>query len=228
MNKNRKRNATWFNPPYSLSVRTNVGKEFLKLVDNSFPPSNPLHKLFNRQTVKLGYKCMPNMKTEVARHNNKVLQEDQLQAAIPACKFEGGPPNCPVGGDCQKTGVVYQASVEEKQTGKVETYTGLTNRKFMKRWTEHEGDFEKTENRTKTMLSSHIWELKDRGADFSVKWKILERAPSFNPVKKKCLLCLKEKYYIMYKPEGSTLNKRSEIFNTCRHRTQSLLAKAKV
>ena len=80
-NINRKRNITWFNPPYSLSVKTNVGKEFLKLVDRSFPPDNPLHKLFNRQTVKLGYKCMPNMKTEVSRHNSKVLKEDQLQVA---------------------------------------------------------------------------------------------------------------------------------------------------
>ena len=33
-NKNRKRNITWFNPPYSLSAKNNVGKEFLKLVDN--------------------------------------------------------------------------------------------------------------------------------------------------------------------------------------------------
>ena len=115
--------AIWFNPPYSLNVKTNVGKEFLKLVDKAFPPDNPLHKIFNRQTVKVGYMCMPNMKTEVARHNNQVLREDQPQAAIPACKCEGGPPNCPVMGDCQKSGVVYQASVEEKQTGKVETYT---------------------------------------------------------------------------------------------------------
>ena len=171
---------------------------------------------------------MPNMKTEVARHNNQVLREDQPQAAIPACKCEGGPPNCPVMGDCQKSGVVYQASVEEKQTGKIETYTGLTCRKFKTRWKEHENDFEKPGNRTETKLSSHIWDLKDRGADFSVKWKILNRAPPYNPVRKKCLLCLKEKFYIMYRPEGSTLNKRSEIFNTCRHRTQSLLEKVKV
>ena len=89
---------------------------------------------------------MPNMKTEVARHNNKVLREEQLQAATPACICEGGPSYCPVGGDCQKTGVVYQASVEEKQCGKVETYTGLTCRKFKRRWTEHEGDFDKKKN----------------------------------------------------------------------------------
>ena len=33
----RKRNVTWFNPPFSENVTTNVGQKFLKLVDNSFP-----------------------------------------------------------------------------------------------------------------------------------------------------------------------------------------------
>ena len=42
--KNRKRCVCWFNPPFSLNVKTNVGKEFLKLLDRSFPPSNPLVK----------------------------------------------------------------------------------------------------------------------------------------------------------------------------------------
>ena len=74
---NRKCPVTWFNPTFSLSVKTNVGKEFLDLLDRSFPPDNPLSKLFNRHTVKVSYKCMPNMATatSIARHNSKVLSE---------------------------------------------------------------------------------------------------------------------------------------------------------
>ena len=34
---NRRRKITWFNPPYSMDVETNVGKEFLKLLDLHFP-----------------------------------------------------------------------------------------------------------------------------------------------------------------------------------------------
>ena len=110
---------------------------------------------------------------------------------------------------------------------KTETYTGLTGRKFIDRWKEHQKDFEKPENRTSTMLSSHVWDLNDRGVNFTISWKILDRGPSYNPVSKKCILCLKEKYFIMYHRESSTLNKRSEVFNTCRHRKASLLSKAK-
>ena len=51
--KNRKKNTTWFNPPYSMNVKTNIGKEFLKLVDTAFPHGNPLRKLFTWQTLKI-------------------------------------------------------------------------------------------------------------------------------------------------------------------------------
>ena len=66
-----------------------------------------------------------------------------------------------------------------------------------------------------------------REESWKIKWEIMDRAPTFNPVNRKCRLCLKEIYYIMFKPESATLNKRKELFNTCRHRTQKLLSKFK-
>ena len=53
MTRTRSRNIIWFNPPYSTNVRTNVGRNFLSLVDKHFPSSNPLHKIFNRNSVKV-------------------------------------------------------------------------------------------------------------------------------------------------------------------------------
>ena len=204
-----------------------MGKEFLRLLDRSFPPSNTLSKLFTRQTVKIGYKCMPNMAAAVSRHNAKVLSESTQTLQPSGCSCDGGAASCPIQGECEKTGVVYQASVVENQSGKTETYTGLTGRKFKQRWKEHNTDFDKPENRSNTKLSSHIWELKDKGVGFKINWSILDRAPPYNPISKKCLLCLKEKFFIKYQPTRSTLNKRNEVFNTCRHRTKSLLSKVK-
>ena len=156
-----------------------------------------------------------------------MLSEDTNPPQPPGCKCDGGTVSCPVQGRCRLTGVVYRATIRESSSGKTETYTGLTGRKFIDRWKEHQKDFEKPENRTSTMLSSHVWDLNDRGVNFTISWKILDRGPSYNPVSKKCILCLKEKYFIMYHRESSTLNKRSEVFNTCRHRKASLLSKAK-
>ena len=68
----RSRKITWFNPPFSLSVSTKIGEKFLKLVDKCFPSNHPLAKIIKRNTVKISYKCMPNMKHEIAKHNQQV------------------------------------------------------------------------------------------------------------------------------------------------------------
>ena len=68
--------------------------------------------------------------------------------------------------------------------------------------------------------------LKDKGSPFTITWQILSRASSFNPSSGLCRLCLKEKFYIMFKPATATLNKRNEIYASCRHRTSKLLAKS--
>ena len=68
------RRVTWFNPPYSPDVATNVAKEFLELVDQHFPPGNPLHSVCNRSTIKVSYSCLPNMGSIIARHNSKILR----------------------------------------------------------------------------------------------------------------------------------------------------------
>ena len=59
--RNRQRNIIWFNPPFSKNVKTNIARSFLKLVDTHFPIGNKLHKIFNRNTVKVSYSCMSNV-----------------------------------------------------------------------------------------------------------------------------------------------------------------------
>ena len=118
-------------------------------------------------------------------------------------------------------------SVTETKSGKVETYAGLTCRTFKTRFNEHNNNMNNPGDRSKSKLSAHIWDLKDKGVNYEVKWKLLDRAPVFNPITKKCRLCLKEKFWIMYRKDSSSLNKRNEVFNTCRHRTQGLLANVK-
>ena len=57
----RKRKIIWFNPPYSMNVRTNIGKTFLKLMRKHFPNGNPFHKIFDKNTLNVSYSCMGNM-----------------------------------------------------------------------------------------------------------------------------------------------------------------------
>ena len=66
---------TWYNPPSNSSVKTNLGRKFLNIVDKCFPKNHPLHKIFNRHTLKLSYSCMPNMKSIIASHNKTLLSD---------------------------------------------------------------------------------------------------------------------------------------------------------
>ena len=79
-----------------------------------------------------------------------------------------------------------------------------------------------------TQLSQHStykWKLKDENKNFNIRWKIIDRGKKFNQRTRKCNLCLKEKYNIIFKPSGATLNRRSELFSVCTHRWQKLLSK---
>ena len=67
--RNRNRKVIWFNPPYSLNVKTNIGKVFLKLVRKHFPRSHKLSKIFNLNTIKISYSSMPNVKNLIKQHN---------------------------------------------------------------------------------------------------------------------------------------------------------------
>ena len=72
-------------------------------------------------------------------------------------------------------------------------------------------------------LSKHIWKLKEERKGFNVSWRFVDRGPTYNPISKVCRLCVKESYYLIFHRDNSTLNKRNEVFNVCRHRNSDLL-----
>ena len=59
--------------------------------------------------------------------------------------------------------------------------------------------------------------------EYSIKWRTLKRAKPYNPASKSCNLCLLEKYFIIFKPEMTSLNKRNELVSSCRHANKFLL-----
>jgi hypothetical protein len=224
-NNRRKRNITWFNPPWSLSVCTNVARKFLSLISTAFPKDHTLHPLFNRNTVKVSYSCMPNMKNIVENHNKNILAGSTSTITTPeerACNCRQ-PANCPLDGDCLRKSVIYQAAVTT-QDNNTETYIGLTEGPFKTRYNNHTSTFRNESKRHSTELSSYIWRLKDQDTNFTIKWKIIRQARACKSGTGICGLCLTEKYYIMYKPDMATLNSRNELVSTCRHSRKYFLA----
>ena len=77
--RNRQRNIIWFNPPFSKNVKTNIARSFLKLVDTHLPIGHKLHKIFNRNTVKVSYSCMRNVNSVIASLNTRIIRKSQPQ-----------------------------------------------------------------------------------------------------------------------------------------------------
>lgn len=75
----KSRQITWFNPPFNAAVTTDIGKQFLKLLDKHFHKNHPLGKLLNRNTVKISYSCTKNIKSIISSHNAKVMNADEQE-----------------------------------------------------------------------------------------------------------------------------------------------------
>ena len=173
--------------------------------------------------MKISYRCLANMKKKITSHNIKVKKTEENQNLDPGCNCTGVMGPCPLDGKCLASSVIYRAEVKDSNEN-IQTYTGLTAGPFKKRYYSHRNSFNNRNAEHSTTLSSHIWSLQDKQENFNINWKVIDRARVFNPINRRCGLCTKEKYYIIFQPDGATLNQRSELYSTCRHRLRKLLA----
>ena len=124
--------------------------------------------------------------------------------------------NCPLPGACNQEGVIYQAEITNSN-GDSETYVGLA-KNFKRRYYKHMRSINKPSSDNSSTFSTYYLKEENMGRNPQIKWTILEKnIPHYNPVTKKCQLCIREKYNILFKPELCSLNSRQELFAHCRH-----------
>ena len=203
----RKRKIIWFNPPYSLNVRTNVGKLFLKLLDRHFPRAHKFHKIFNRNTVKISYCCIKNMGSIISSHNKQVLQPHNENYGC-NCRIKE---KCPLDNKCFTPNIIYEAQISNNTNDERKKYLGAAETSFKERYNNHTRDFKHKKYMKCTELSKYIWNLKNQGITPIVKWRIVKKvyskvSPNY------CKLCFTEKFFIIKSLDDSNLlNKRSEM-----------------
>ena len=223
--RKRQRKVIWFNPPYSRNIKTNVGYNFLRLVDERFPKGSTLHKIFNRNNLKVSYSCMQNVATIISQHNNKVRRNQQQDRSDRGetrkcnCRIKD---QCPLEGECLTDNVVDKAVVTSGNDRKI--YTGLTANSFKQRYYNHQQSMRHKEYETSTTLSKYIWTSKDANTEYNIEWKIHKRAAPYTCQSRRCNLCLAEKLAILQEDKGSSLNKRSELISKCRHENRFYLS----
>ena len=201
----------------------------LCFVKECFHRNHKLYKICNRNTLKMSYRTTNNMSTFVSKHNRRILKQyhDQQQAVDPKLQIHcncDDKPQCWLPDRCTITNLVYRATITRLDTNEVKTQTGATV-EFKQRQGSYKTSFEDP-NIHQTCLSQYIWKNLRRNQPhipFRLDWSVVDRGPPFNPATGQCKLCLKEKYHIMFNPDGATLNQRTEIFSYCFHQRPQLL-----
>ena len=248
--QNRQQNAIWFNPPYSVNVKTNVGRDFLALLDKHFPLSNKLHTIFNRHNVRVSYSCLPNMKSFINQHNTKILNKHAKQQSSINIQSNSNTTNnatsqrnastlqntqcncrqtdaCPIERKCLSTSVVYEAKVTTADNNEAKRYIGVTGGTFKSRYRNHAKSFSNRKYQNETELSKYIWKLKDAKRTFAIDWSLKKKVPVYRAGCRRCNLCLEEKLILLKDRKHELLNKRSELFSKCRHVTRHLISQCK-
>ena len=136
----RKRQIIWFNPPYSKNVTTKVGKFFLSLIDKHFPPHHKLHKLFNRNNVKISYSCLPNIKSIINAHNRKILYPSPTIGRRTCNCINIS--QCPLQQRCLSNNILYQANIIPfGENSETKVYYGICETIFKLRYANHKKSF---------------------------------------------------------------------------------------
>lgn len=225
--KNRNRKITWYNPPYCAAVTTNIGRQFLNLIDTHFPKKHKLHKIINRNSVKIGYSCTKNVKAIIQSHNNNVLTKDDdtlNKRTTSKCNCRNKE-TCPLDRNCQQEDVIYEATIDNPTKNETKKYIGSTTN-FKYRFSSHKSSFNHVKHKNATTLSNYMWD--NNLSQDNIKWKILKQAPSYKQGQKFCDLCLTEKLAIARtSTDPAYLNKRFELAQKCRHKIKYKLATLK-
>ena len=220
--RNRKRNIIWFNPPYSKSVATNVGKHFLKLIEKHFPKHQKLSKIFNRNTVKVSYSCLPSVKASLNKHNKKILKNGNRDTnSYEPVKTCSCPMNvaCPLDNCCFESDMQYSAELTSNLPNYgTKVYKGICSTTWKERFGNHKKSFNHERYEGESELSKEVWRIKRAGGEFHIKWSKEKNHQSYRPESKRCNLCHSEKLVIALYEDNNLLNQRNEIISRCRHR----------
>ena len=76
------------------------------------------------------------------------------------------------------------------------------------------------EKKKKSTLSAHIWDARAHNISPTVKWFIQERSSVYQAGDNWCGLCLGETTLICFADPETSLNKRTELRQGCRHKAK--------
>ena len=108
-----------------------------------------------------------NMANVIKSHNQNILKENNETSSEK--KYNCGNKNlCPLDGACLTNNIVYREATVTTTFGSTRTYIGMTEHEFKTRYNNHKLSFKDRKHSHDTVLSKHIWDLKDGNMDYKI------------------------------------------------------------
>ena len=128
----------------------------LPLLDKRFSPSNSLHKIFNRSTIKVNYCYTQNLGNIIKSHNKKLISSnDQIILPFNCRKKE----ERPLEEKCIANNIVYKCITSA--TGfPNKVYLGTAQGEFKKQFHNHKSSFKNESKNNDIILAKYVWDLK--------------------------------------------------------------------
>jgi len=126
-----RQNITWYNPPFSESITSNLGKQCFKILDEEIPRDHKLYKIFNKNNIKLSYSCCRSLNNIINSHNKKLLNPTIQPPRECNCRSNTV---CSIDGSCLTKCIIYQATVTTKDGNQPQTYKGTSDTEFETRF----------------------------------------------------------------------------------------------
>ena len=169
---------------------------------------------------------MPNFASIINAHNKKILNENIAKATCASCNCRVKA-SCPLDGNSLRSSLVYicKAAIP-KITNDQAYYIGLIEKSFKDRLCKHKKSFRYDSKKNATELSNFLWVKKHANTETSLEWKIMDKAKSYEPGSRKCMLCLLEIYHVLLS-KLDLLDSRSELATKCRHENKFYLSNYK-
>ena len=96
-----------------------------------FPNGNPLHKMFNKNTLNVSYSCMGNMASITSSHNHTILNPDVSLEYRCNCRSRN---ECSLKIKCLTPKIVYRANVQNEINDEKKFYFGDSETPFKERF----------------------------------------------------------------------------------------------
>ena len=100
-------------------------------------------------------------------------------------------------GNCLSENTLYAGTVTSNLPNYGERkYVGVSAPPWKKRYGNHKASFNNRKYGKCSALAKEVWQIKDKGGVYNINWGVIRHAAAYNPVSKRCNLCLLGKLYI--------------------------------